>query len=99
MEHGDGVWGEELALAADAVEADAQVLGGVVWDERVKGEDTVTINLGGVHASVKVFDPTAGTEPVQNHAQIDSLKLTLSDHPLIIAIPRVPSAKTGEHTK
>jgi len=71
----------------------------VIWDERLKGEDTVTINLGGVHASVKVFDPTAGTEPVQNHAQIDSLKLTLSDHPLIIAIPRVPSAKTGEHTK
>ncbi|MBE3123623.1 MAG: calcium-binding protein, partial [Planctomycetes bacterium] len=62
----------------------------VVWGERVKGEDTVTVNLGGPHASVKVYDPTVGTEPVQSHSRVDSLGLTLSDHPLIIAIP--PSA-------
>ena len=59
----------------------------VVWDERIKGEDTVTVNLGGTHATVKVYDPTVGTEPVQTHTGVDSLKLTLSDHPLIIAIP------------
>lgn len=59
----------------------------VVWGERVKGEDTVTIALGGTHAAVKVYDPTVGTEPVQAHNGIESLKLTLSDHPLIIAIP------------
>jgi len=63
----------------------------VVWDERVKGEDAVTVNLGGAHASVKVYDPTVGTEPVQSHSGIDSLKLTLSDHPLVIVIP----ASTG----
>ncbi|MCY3017555.1 MAG: glycosyl hydrolase [Planctomycetota bacterium] len=59
----------------------------VIWGERVKGEDTVTVQLGGAHASVKVYDPTVGTEPVQTHSNIESLKLTLSDHPLIIAIP------------
>jgi hypothetical protein len=63
----------------------------VVWGERVKGEDAVTVNLGGVRALVKVYDPTVGTEPVQSHSGIDSLKLTLSDHPLIIVIP----ANTG----
>lgn len=59
----------------------------IVWGERVKGEDTVTVDLGGTHASVKVYDPTVGTDPVQSHSGIDSLKLTLTDHPLIIAIP------------
>jgi hypothetical protein len=59
----------------------------VVWGERVKGEDKVTVNLGGTHASVKVYDPTVGTEPVDTHSGISTLTLTLSDHPLIIAIP------------
>ena len=62
----------------------------VVWNERVKGEDAVTVNLGGVRESVKVYDPTVGTEPVQSHTGIDSLKLTLSEHPLVIAIPAKP---------
>ena len=59
----------------------------VVWNERVKGADRVTVHLGGTHASVKVYDPTVGTEPVQTRNGINSLTLTLSDHPLIIAIP------------
>ncbi len=59
----------------------------VVWGERVKGTDSVTVRLGGAHALVKVYDPTIGTEPVQTRSGVDSLTLTLSDHPLIIAIP------------
>lgn len=59
----------------------------VVWGERLKGEDTVTVKLGRKHASVKVYDPTVGTEPVQTLSDIDSLPLTLSNHPLIVAIP------------
>jgi len=59
----------------------------VVWGERVQGEDTVTVNLGSTHASVKVYDPTVGTEPVQSHSDIDSLKVALSNHPLVIVIP------------
>ncbi|MGO8928846.1 MAG: hypothetical protein ACLQU3_18415 [Limisphaerales bacterium] len=58
---------------------------------RVKTETGCTIEgqvTEEVHASVKVFDPTVGTEPVQTLSGIDSLDLTLSDHPLIIAIPR-----------
>ncbi|MGD0089128.1 MAG: glycosyl hydrolase, partial [Planctomycetota bacterium] len=57
-----------------------------VWGERVKGEDSVTVQLGGTCASVKVYDPTVGAEPVQTHTGINSLPLTLSDHPLIIAL-------------
>jgi len=59
----------------------------VVWGERVRGEDRVTVQLGGARAPVRVYDPTVGTEPVQTHGGIQSLPLTLSDHPLILAIP------------
>jgi hypothetical protein len=60
----------------------------VVWGERLQGADEVTVRLGGTHAGVKVYDPTVGTEPVQTPGRVDSLKLTVSDHPLVIAIPR-----------
>jgi hypothetical protein len=59
----------------------------VVWSERVTGADSVIVHLGGDHPLVKVYDPTLGTEPVQAHNGINSLTLTLSDHPLILAIP------------
>ncbi len=56
----------------------------VIWGERLKGSDEVTVQLGGTYPTVKVYDPTIGTEPVKTTASVDSLKLTLSDHPLII---------------
>jgi hypothetical protein len=58
----------------------------VIWNERLKGSDQVTVHLGGAYASVKVYDPTIGTEPTQTANGVDSLKLTLSDHPLVIAV-------------
>ncbi len=60
----------------------------VVWGERLKGSDDVTVRLGGPYPTVRVYDPTIGTEPVQTLGAVDSLKLTLSDHPLIVAIAR-----------
>ena len=59
----------------------------VVWNERVTGTDTVTVKLGGRHALVKVYDPTTGTQPVQTRHGVNSVSLTLSDHPLVIEIP------------
>jgi hypothetical protein len=58
----------------------------VVWSERLKGADEVTVHLGGTYPVVKVYDPTTGTDPVQSRRKLKSLKLTLSDHPLVIAI-------------
>jgi hypothetical protein len=60
----------------------------VVWNERIKGSDTVTIHLGGVQPTVQVCDPTTGTQPVQSASKVDALRLTLSDHPLVIMIPQ-----------
>jgi hypothetical protein len=58
----------------------------VVWNERLKGTDEVTVNLGNTYLTIKVYDPTIGMEPVKTHRAVKSLKLTLSDHPLIITI-------------
>ena len=38
------------------------------------------------YPAVKVYDPTAGTEPIQTPGTADSLKLTSSDHPFIITL-------------
>ncbi|HEY7154312.1 MAG TPA: hypothetical protein VH575_10180 [Gemmataceae bacterium] len=58
----------------------------VVWNERLKGADEVTVHLGRTYPTVKVYDPTIGTQPTQTHGKVAVLKLTLSDRPLIIAI-------------
>ena len=58
----------------------------VVWGERLKGSDQVIVRLGETHPTVKVYDPTIGTQPIQTHRGVDSLKLTLSDHPLIVEL-------------
>ena len=57
-----------------------------VWSELAKGSSNVTVNLGASYASVKVYDPTVGTSPVQTLVNVDTVPLTLSDHPCIIEL-------------
>lgn len=60
----------------------------VVWNERLEGKDTVTINLGETFAWAKIYDPTVGQEPVKEiDTPSDSLTLDLSDHPVVIVLP------------
>lgn len=58
----------------------------VVWSEKANGTSSVTVHLGASYASVKVYDPTTGTTPIQTHDNTSSLALTLSDHPVVIEI-------------
>jgi hypothetical protein len=58
----------------------------IVWGERLSGQDRVTIHLGIKPPSVMIYDPTIAIEPVQTLTNVSSLQLTLSDHPIIIAI-------------
>jgi hypothetical protein len=58
----------------------------VVWSEKADGTNNVTVDLGGAHPSVSVYDPTTGTSPIQTLADARSISLTLSDHPVIIEI-------------
>jgi hypothetical protein len=46
------------------------------------------VDLGGIHPSVKVYDPTTGASPIQSLTDVRSVSLTLSDHPVIIEIQR-----------
>ena len=55
-----------------------------VWSERAKGSNAVIVQLGGPYASVKVYDPTVGTTPTQTLSNVNSVKLDLSDHAVVI---------------
>jgi hypothetical protein len=58
-----------------------------VWNERPSGgSDDVTVDLGGTHATVTVYDPTTGTSPTRTLTNVGSVVLTLTDHPMIIEI-------------
>jgi hypothetical protein len=59
----------------------------IVWDERLRGQDHVTVRLGAAHEQARIYDPTIGVEPVQTLTNVSSIDLTLSDHPVIVAIP------------
>ncbi|MET3910366.1 hypothetical protein ABID59_004724 [Bradyrhizobium sp. S3.3.6] len=65
-----------------------------VWDPYTKTEisnpsQTVTVQLDGVHQSIKVYDPTGGTDPIETFANVSSFTIPVSDHPIIIEIDGV----------
>jgi hypothetical protein len=60
----------------------------VVWDEQVKGTTNVNVRLARSAKTVEVHDPTVGTEPVAKYGHTQSIPLTLSDHPLVLTLPK-----------
>ena len=58
----------------------------IVWGERLRGQHRVTVQLGVTPASVRIYDPTIGIEPVRTPTNVSSFELALSDHPIVIAI-------------
>ena len=59
-----------------------------VWDERVSGADTITVNLGAAFSTVSLYDPTLSASPTQTLTNVAALQLSLSDHPMIIEMTR-----------
>ncbi|MBI1387189.1 MAG: glycosyl hydrolase [bacterium] len=58
-----------------------------VWGERFTGgSDEVRVKLGKTFALVNVFDPTTGDTPMQRLTSVDSVRLTVSDHPFILEL-------------
>jgi len=55
-----------------------------IWDEQANGCSEITVNLGAAYPSIKVYDPTVGTAPTQTLANASSIRLSLSDHPMIV---------------
>jgi hypothetical protein len=58
----------------------------VVWGEQVRGANSITVNLGKTHATVKIYDTTLGTTPIHILSDVNSVPLTVSDHALILEI-------------
>jgi hypothetical protein len=58
----------------------------IVWGERLSGQDRVTVHLGVASASVRIYDPTTGVDPVQTPTNVSSLELALGNHPIVIAV-------------
>lgn len=56
----------------------------VVWNEKASGTDDVMVKFDGPHPTVRIYDPTTGTAPIQTLTNVASVSLTLSDHPVII---------------
>jgi hypothetical protein len=57
-----------------------------VWGEQVSGTNAVTVNLGGTHGTVNVYDVTSGTTATQALTGVSSVPLVLSDHAMIVEI-------------
>ena len=55
-----------------------------VWGEQVQGSNDITVNLGGTHAGVKIYDPTTGAIPVQTLESVNAVPLSVSDHVMIL---------------
>jgi hypothetical protein len=60
----------------------------VVWNERIKGSDDISVDLGGAYPLVKVYDPTVGTTPTQTLKNVHSVSLSLSNHPMIVELTK-----------
>lgn len=58
----------------------------IVWNKQVTGSCSITLGLGGARESVRVYDPTVGTSPTQTLTNVDSIRLSLSDHPVVIEL-------------
>ncbi|MCP3380874.1 RHS repeat protein [Bradyrhizobium sp. CCGUVB4N] len=71
-----------------------------VWDPKTNTEisnpsQTVTVELDGVHQSIKVYDPTSGTDPIETFTNVSSFTIPVSDHPIIIEIDGVARAPSN----
>jgi hypothetical protein len=58
----------------------------VVWDEKTSGTESVTVDLGGTHGAINVYDVTSGTTAITTLSNVSSVPLTMSDHPVILEI-------------
>ncbi|MGY4458050.1 RHS repeat protein [Bradyrhizobium sp. LB13.1] len=75
-----------------------------LWNDATDSEisnptETVTVNLGGVHHSVKVYDTLTGTSPITTYTDVSSITIPVGDHPLIIEIDAPETTTTPPSTE
>ncbi|QPF87138.1 RHS repeat protein [Bradyrhizobium genosp. L] len=62
-----------------------------LWNDATDTEisnstQTVTVNLGSVHHSVKVYDTLTGTTAIATYTDVSTITIPVTDHPVIIEI-------------
>lgn len=57
----------------------------LVWNEQIKGSSTITVSLAGAPA-VRLYDPTISATPTETLTNAATVRLSLSDHPVILEI-------------
>jgi trimeric autotransporter adhesin len=62
-----------------------------IWNDTTDKEvtaptESVTVNLGGVHQTVSVYDPLSGTTAIATYTNVSQIVIPVSDHPVIIEI-------------
>jgi hypothetical protein len=62
-----------------------------IWNDTTDTEvaaptESVTVNLGGVHQTVSVYDPLSGTTAIATYTNVSQIVVPISDHPVIIEI-------------
>lgn len=77
-----------------------------LWNDATDTElsnaaQTVTVNLGAVHHTVKVYDTLTGTTAIASYTDVSTITVPVSDHPLVIEIdapattPAPPDTRTS----
>ena len=66
-----------------------------IWNKSTGTEITaptvnVNVQLGATYSDVEVFDPLVGLTPIQTLTNVSSVKLGITDHPLIVEIEPTP---------
>src|SRR3954463_3900449 len=75
-----------------------------LWNDAADAEisnpaQTVTVNLGGMHHSVKVYDTLTGTTAIASYTDVSTITIPVSDHPLIIEIDAPATTSTPPSTQ
>lgn len=60
----------------------------IIWGERLQGTDNIELSLPGKTRQATIYDPTIGTAPIRTTSTSKPINLTLSNHPLVIDIPK-----------
>lgn len=58
----------------------------VLWNERLTGSNSITVQLGAAYPNVRLYKPTEGTSVLQTFANVSSVNLTLDNKPVILQL-------------
>lgn len=75
-----------------------------LWNDATDTElsnaaQTVTVNLGAVHHTVKVYDTLTGTTAIASYTDVSTITVPVSDHPLVIEIDAPATTPTPPDTR